>query len=128
MIAARLSSKRVLTGVPNRAVRVLLAFRRQEQALLLKTCKERQVLPQVVLRRSFSTSLTPQGEQGLAKTSADGVVGLPIDFDVSSKIEGKESQVGCFFFSSFLLLSEQLNFHYYPYCIVLLTSWSNTRS
>jgi hypothetical protein len=27
------------------------------------------------------------------KTSSDGVVGLPIDFDVQSKVEGKESQI-----------------------------------
>jgi hypothetical protein len=26
-------------------------------------------------------------------TSADGVVGTPIDFDVASKVEGNESQV-----------------------------------
>lgn len=38
--------------------------------------------------RSFSSAdYTP------AKTSKDGVVGMPIDFDVSSKVEGNESQI-----------------------------------
>jgi uncharacterized protein (AIM24 family) len=36
--------------------------------------------------RSFS-------DHAPAKTSKDGVVGHPIDFDVSSKIEGNESQI-----------------------------------
>lgn len=51
-------------------------------------------------RRDFSSSPTsdlpaaggdnlPEG----AKTSSDGVVAVPIDFDVASKIEGKESQI-----------------------------------
>ena len=39
-----------------------------------------------VLRRSFSSNLP-------SKTSKDGVVGHPIDFDVHSKIEGYESQI-----------------------------------
>lgn len=42
--------------------------------------------------RHFS-SITTTGENAPAKTSSDGVVGLPIDFDVASRIEGKESQV-----------------------------------
>lgn len=42
--------------------------------------------------RSFS-SLTPQGSTSVANTSKDGTVGLPIDFDVQSRIEGNESQI-----------------------------------
>jgi len=44
---------------------------------------------------SSSSSLTTKGGGKItnAATSADGVVGLPIDFDVSSKIEGNESQI-----------------------------------
>jgi Mitochondrial biogenesis AIM24 len=39
------------------------------------------------------TTTTGSSSSSLAKTSSDGVVGLPIDFDVASKIEGSESQI-----------------------------------
>jgi len=42
------------------------------------------------LHRHFSTKNSQQVEQ---RTSKDGVVGWPIDFDVASKIEGNESQI-----------------------------------
>jgi hypothetical protein len=42
-------------------------------------------------RRSFSDVTKHNSE--LAKTSNDGVVGFPIDFDVQSKVEGSESQI-----------------------------------
>jgi Mitochondrial biogenesis AIM24 len=42
--------------------------------------------------RTFS-DLTSSGGSSLSKTSSDGVVGEPIDFDVASKIEGNESQI-----------------------------------
>ena len=42
----------------------------------------------------FSTTIANQDNtSALAKTSRDGVVGHPIDFDVSSKVEGNESQI-----------------------------------
>lgn len=41
--------------------------------------------------KSFSG--VAKSNSGLAHTSADGVVGLPIDFDVQSKVEGNESQI-----------------------------------
>jgi hypothetical protein len=44
------------------------------------------------IRRAFS-DLTTGGDSSLKKTSSDGVVGDPIDFNVASKIEGNESQV-----------------------------------
>lgn len=40
----------------------------------------------MLFRRSFSSQLP-------TKTSKDGVVGHPIDFDIHSKIEGEESQI-----------------------------------
>ena len=40
---------------------------------------------------SSSSSIQPRQDDAL--TSSDGVVGLPIDFDISSSIEGKESQI-----------------------------------
>lgn len=42
--------------------------------------------------RCFS-SLTPRDSNSAALTSKDGVVGIPIDFDVQSRIEGNESQI-----------------------------------
>jgi hypothetical protein len=42
-------------------------------------------------RRSLSDVTKHNSE--LAKTSNDGVVGFPIDFDVQSKVEGSESQI-----------------------------------
>jgi len=36
---------------------------------------------------------TSNNTSDLATTSSDGVVGLPIDFDVASKVEGNESQI-----------------------------------
>jgi len=42
--------------------------------------------------RTFS-DITPTGDSSLKKTSSDGVVGDPIDFNVASKIEGNESQI-----------------------------------
>lgn len=42
--------------------------------------------------RAFS-DLTTTGDSSLKKTSSDGVVGDPIDFNVASKIEGNESQI-----------------------------------
>ena len=41
----------------------------------------------------YLSDLTPRGTSAVAQTSKDGVVGMPIDFDVNSKIEGNESQV-----------------------------------
>jgi len=41
---------------------------------------------------SFSTLANSSGS-GVSKTSSDGVVGRPIDFDVAAKIEGNESQI-----------------------------------
>jgi len=49
--------------------------------------------------RGFSSSsnnspaTTNDSNNDLATTSSDGVVGLPIDFDVASKVEGNESQI-----------------------------------
>ena len=42
----------------------------------------------------FFSDLAGQGSSAPARTSKDGVVGFPIDFDVNSKVEGNESQVG----------------------------------
>ena len=43
--------------------------------------------------RALSDMTTTSGGSSLSKTSSDGVVGDPIDFDVAAKIEGNESQV-----------------------------------
>lgn len=45
-----------------------------------------------MLVRAFS-DVTTTGDSSLKKTSSDGVVGDPIDFNVASKIEGNESQI-----------------------------------
>jgi hypothetical protein len=42
--------------------------------------------------RAFS-DVTTTADSSLKKTSSDGVVGDPIDFNVASKIEGNESQI-----------------------------------
>ena len=42
---------------------------------------------------NFSTATTSIDTRKDALTSSDGVVGVPIDFDLASSIEGKESQV-----------------------------------
>ena len=42
---------------------------------------------------STTTTVVNQDTSALAKTSRDGVVGHPIDFDVNSKVEGNESQI-----------------------------------
>jgi uncharacterized protein (TIGR00266 family) len=51
----------------------------------------------VFLSSSISDNVTsataPTSTDVTQKTSSDGVVGLPIDFDVASKIEGNESQI-----------------------------------
>ena len=39
---------------------------------------------------------TTKGGSEVTKTSLDGVIGRPINFDVASKIEGNESQVRAF--------------------------------
>jgi hypothetical protein len=44
---------------------------------------------------SLSTSAVEPRKDAL--TSSDGVVGYPIDFDIASSIEGKESQVRVIF-------------------------------
>ena len=44
-------------------------------------------------RRQFSSSSSSIETRKDAVTSADGVVGFPIDFDTASSIEGKESQI-----------------------------------
>ena len=52
--------------------------------------------PQQTQHRSFSSSLeitTQKKDTTAAVTSTDGVVGIPIDFDIASSIEGKESQI-----------------------------------
>ena len=54
------------------------------------------LLPAAVSQSSlFSTTTTVVNLEtsALAKTSRDGVVGHPIDFDVNSKVEGNESQI-----------------------------------
>ena len=45
----------------------------------------------------MSTSTSAVESRKDALTSSDGVVGRPIDFDLASSIEGKESQVSFFF-------------------------------
>lgn len=45
--------------------------------------------PSQLTKSCFSSDATA----ALAKTSRDGVVGHPIDFDVHSKVEGNESQI-----------------------------------
>jgi uncharacterized protein (TIGR00266 family) len=40
-----------------------------------------------------SSSMVPQGHSPQVKTSSDGVLGEPINFDVAAKIEGNESQI-----------------------------------
>jgi Mitochondrial biogenesis AIM24 len=45
------------------------------------------------LSTSSTSSPTVTSANALGKTSSDGVVGIPIDFDVASKIEGNESQI-----------------------------------
>ena len=45
----------------------------------------------------MSTSTSAVESRKDALTSSDGVVGRPIDFDLASSIEGKESQVSNFF-------------------------------
>ena len=50
--------------------------------------------PAATVSQFFSTTIANQDTtSALAKTSRDGVVGHPIDFDVSSKVEGNESQI-----------------------------------
>ena len=44
-------------------------------------------------KHHFSTATTSIDTRKDALTSSDGVVGVPIDFDLASSIEGKESQV-----------------------------------
>ena len=48
--------------------------------------------PRKIRVESFS-SLTPRGSTSVSHRSKDGVVGIPIDFDVQSRIEGNESQI-----------------------------------
>ena len=47
------------------------------------------------MHRLFSTTsdVAPSNPSSLERASSDGVVGRPIDFDVSAKIEGNESQI-----------------------------------
>eukprot|EP00585_Thalassiosira_rotula_P012471 CAMPEP_0196131210 /NCGR_PEP_ID=MMETSP0910-20130528/1314_1 /TAXON_ID=49265 /ORGANISM="Thalassiosira rotula, Strain GSO102" /LENGTH=340 /DNA_ID=CAMNT_0041390657 /DNA_START=17 /DNA_END=1036 /DNA_ORIENTATION=- len=45
------------------------------------------------MRRNFSSSSSSIETRKDALTSSDGVVGLPIDFDIASSVEGKESQI-----------------------------------
>jgi Mitochondrial biogenesis AIM24 len=45
------------------------------------------------LSASSISSPTVTSSNALGKISSDGVVGIPIDFDVASKIEGNESQI-----------------------------------
>jgi len=52
----------------------------------------RQQQPQQYSSMSFF-STDASSTTALAKTSRDGVVGHPIDFDVNSKVEGNESQI-----------------------------------
>jgi hypothetical protein len=43
-------------------------------------------------QRALLSNLTKRNSD-IAHTSKDGVVGLPIDFDVQSKVDGNESQI-----------------------------------
>lgn len=55
--------------------------------------------PQKIRSSYFSSSPTSSSSSSAvetrkdALTSSDGVVGYPIDFDIASSVEGKESQV-----------------------------------
>lgn len=80
--------RRVLRSATTRAFRPLVAASANHVQVPLvvgHSTTTRCVSPlAAVQRRSLSS---------LVKTSKDGVVGHPIDFDVNSKIEGNESQI-----------------------------------
>jgi len=65
-----------------------------------RRCVQRELRSQPILQtcvaspKCLSSSVRPQGTHSpQATTSSDGVLGEPIDFDVSAKIEGNESQI-----------------------------------
>lgn len=86
--ALRLASRRVAfscapaSSISNSVVHRLLPQQQQRQASLVYAVSQQQQHSQV---RPFSDLPV--------KTSSDGVVGVPINFDVASKVEGNESQI-----------------------------------
>jgi hypothetical protein len=64
---------------------------------MLKSCASAQWNESICQSRHSSVAHFSSESQVPAetKTSSDGVVGIPIDFDIASKIEGNESQVSC---------------------------------
>ena len=80
------TSTRVLSGVPRAISRVA---GRVERVLPSKpSC-----IQASLNGRCFSNLPEKPASSLPAKTSKDGVVGLPIDFDIQSKVEGNESQI-----------------------------------
>mmetsp|Transcript_9635 Transcript_9635/g.19941 ORF Transcript_9635/g.19941 Transcript_9635/m.19941 type:complete len:331 (+) Transcript_9635:68-1060(+) len=80
------TSTRVLSGVPRAISRVA---GRVERVLPSKpSC-----IQASLNGRCFSNLPEKPASTLPAKTSKDGVVGLPIDFDIQSKVEGNESQI-----------------------------------
>ena len=72
--------------------RLVLASQKNSQALGLPV--RARAVSSSTFTRANNLPAKGQQETGLAQTSSDGVVAThPIDFDVSSKIEGNESQI-----------------------------------
>lgn len=46
-----------------------------------------------ILSTRLFSDVVPKGPSATARTSKDGVVGEPINFDVAAKVEGNESQI-----------------------------------
>ncbi len=80
------TSSRVLSGVPRAISRVCGRVERVSSPPKISCI-------QALNGRCFSKLPEKPTSSLPAKTSKDGVVGLPIDFDIQSKVEGNESQI-----------------------------------
>lgn len=65
-----------------------LASQQHSQRSTLRTS-----CPTIQKSRGFSSTTGNQNQPVEARTSKDGVVGMPIDFDIAAKVEGNESQI-----------------------------------
>jgi hypothetical protein len=78
---------------------LMLAAKRQMAGRRIPACWQHRTFPAVqALPVRFLSDLAERPPSAAARTSKDGVVGMPIDFDVNSKVEGNESQVGTTYF------------------------------
>jgi len=75
--------------------RVASSLGTSDRLVMLAACRRGTTTsPPAAVSHLFSTTTVANLESSaLAKTSRDGVVGHPIDFDVNSKVEGNESQI-----------------------------------